>query len=241
MTNYPFLCLLTKSLIISLDEVPNKQFPAVDSANQLLELQKQAEAAAEEAGRPPRSRRKKHDEFDDAPTATPAPDDDDSGDRESDDIEANIWRKHAGVAAESNGEEDVGSIEMSNMGPTGRKSVRWTDHFDGQLTQEHQALSYNRKELSYAPKSKIKFGIWSPMQKKAMAGVGVGCLVLLVILFIVVFVVVRPSTGSKAPQAPSPVPLVPFTRTPPPEIVPSAGPITEPVAFPIAEPSMLTP
>lgn len=98
--------------------------------------------------------------------------------------------------------------EINSNSSKSRKSVRWTDEHDGtELVVEHPALTYNRKELSYAPKSRIRFGIWSPLQKKIMIGCAIVLLIILIVLFIVVFVVVKPSSSS--PSAPTAPPVAP--------------------------------
>ena len=105
---------------------------------------------------------------------------------------------------------------MLPIATASRKSVRWTDDFDGgQLAQEHVALSYNRRELSFAPKSKIRFGIFSPLQKKLMIGIGSGCGVLIIVLFVVLFTVIKPGSDSAPSQ---PTGLIPVSRGPPPTL-----------------------
>jgi hypothetical protein len=195
------------------DDSESRLLHAVDSADQFMEHMEQEEATLPDDTRPPRARRKKNSKTTDISPGLPSNETEGAENDINDDIEANTRsrrRKKKAVDAVEGSE-----IELSSITASQRKSVRWTDDLDGgQLHQEHLALSYNRKDLSYAPKSKIRVGIFSPLQKKLMIGVGSGCLILLIVLFIVLFVVVKP--GASSPSAPPTGGLLPVFREPPP-------------------------
>lgn len=115
-----------------------------------------------------------------------------------------------GLASSDSMDSEVESNVSSNSNR--RKSVHWPDlTHRGSLAETRPALNYNRKELSYAPKVKVRFGIWSPLQKKIMIGCGIGFAVLLIILLIVIFAVVK--NDSETPPAPPGTPLAPNPRT----------------------------
>lgn len=133
------------------------------------------------------------------------------------DLESGIDRKSE--YGRGGNEEEADEEELDEMNRRNTKSVRWSDHTDGgELSQSAAALSYNRKQLSYQPRSKIKFGIWSPMQKKILIGVGIAIFIILAVLFGVVFGVVKPSSSSsKTPSPPTaPPPTAPFSKAPAP-------------------------
>lgn len=94
-----------------------------------------------------------------------------------------------------------------------RKSVRWTDDFEGgELAQVTSAPSYNRKELSYQPRTRIRFGNFSPLQKRIMIGIAVTFIILLIVVLIIIFVVLKPQAST--PQA-APIGLHPQEPPPP--------------------------
>lgn len=136
-----------------------------------------------------------------------------AADNHDDDID-DTGEEHL-LSRESNGQATMDEdVEMRNMSPSRKssKSVRWTDDSDGgTLAEVHQALSYNRKELSYLPKQKIKFGMWSPLQKKVMIGCGIFLGIILIVLLTVVLVVVKPS-GNNSPTLPPAAPAAPFAH-----------------------------
>lgn len=111
-------------------------------------------------------------------------------------------------------EEDLeAASESARKRRESRKSVRWTDDLDGgELAQVTRAASYNRKELSYQPRTRLRIGNFSPLQKRILIGIGILLVILLIVVFVVVFVVIKPSSSS-SPAAPTtpPISLGPFT------------------------------
>jgi hypothetical protein len=185
-------------------------------------LEEEAMPHRKDSRRPPRTRRKQHLAVGDELGLPELSDEDE----ETEHIIKNM--KSADIQGEY--DEEAGNMELEENPSHGRrKSVRWTDDFEGgELTQTHLALSYNRKELSFAPKTRVKVGIWSPMQKKVMIGLGIVLLVILIVMFIVVFVVVKPGSNEDTPEAVPTAGLVPFFR----------GNPTPPLASPLAPPSL---
>lgn len=205
------------------DDAPIRPFPAVDSAENLLQLAEDKSSKKRKGDAPPRKKRGKDPSSGSASaTAYEPPVNADEG--EELDLESGIDRK--GEYGRGTNGDDADEEELEEMNRRDTKSVRWSDHTDGgELSQFAVALSYNRKQLSYQPRSKIKFGIWSPLQKKILIGVGIAIFIILAVLFGVVFGVVKPSSKTQSPPT-APPPTAPFSRTP-----------TAPIASPTAPPA----
>lgn len=207
--------------IFASDDVPVRRFPAVDSADNLLKLAEGKSSKRRKGDAPPRQKRGNEAFTPTESTAAYEPSENSEEDEKLD-LEAGGGHngEHRRRRSEDDNEEELEDIDNRNS-----KSVRWSDHTDGgALSEVRVALSYNRKELSYQPKSRIKFGIWSPMQKKIFIGVGIVIVIILIVLFSVVFAVVKPSNKSPTPP-PKATPTAPFSRGPLP-------PFTSPIAPP---------
>lgn len=109
-------------------------------------------------------------------------------------------------------EEDLEEAsESARRRRESRKSVRWTDDFDGgELAQVTRAATYNRKELSYKPRSRLRIGNFSPLQKRILIGIGILLVIVLIVVFVIVFVVVKPSNDAPAAPTTPPLSLGPF-------------------------------
>jgi len=205
----PFVSLVTPVVSLFSDDVSVRAFPSVDSTENLLQLRAKKSGENETGSRPPRKKRAKDSAHPSDPSPTDEPTEEDENEEELD-LKSNLGRQSDARWRRTDVEGDEEEMEELNRRNT--KSVRWSDHSDGgSLSEVRPALSYNRRELSYQPKSRIKFGIWSPMQKKILIGVGIVILVILIVLFVVVFTVVKPSTTKSPPPLPV-APTAPFTK-----------------------------
>lgn len=164
---------------------------AVDSLTNVSEA-----AEASKASPSPKKRRKKRNHDSDDPSATL--EDASAPTASSMELQVIDSLKLADYA-------DEGEEEMSNSARRrreSRKSVRWTDDLEGgELSQATLAASYNRKELSYQPRTRLRIGNFSPLQKRILIGIGIVFIIALIAVLIVVFVVIKPSSSSSAPTA----------------------------------------
>lgn len=196
-------------------------FPAVDSATALDKMGDDQKREGAVPRRKKKSRRKDEDgavasprrlkrynDEGEAPTVSAQSDSTElkqvlpKSDRDNDDSEE-------AEQEEDDQDYDEEDEELSRHRHERNKSVTWSDDVEGgALSQETNAAAYNRRELSYAPRRRIRFGSFSTFQKRVLIGLGLVFLILIIVVFIVVFVVIKPGAARNSPTAPTQPPFV---------------------------------